>query len=221
MPRRRPSSRHMPREAPPSMDGARRRGQVRAGSTPTIAKTMPSASHSPACDVAIARWIAAAPNDTTPNDPHRSAGVVRPLSTCHRAPMNRRQPLCGQGDGGCVWTTWIPSLGRKSAPRRGRLRMLVSVLAYFERPFNVCLNTRSRLWASPDMWSPRSNQPGAPLPPICTKAPMPTVFVTGSTTGLGHATAEQLLDTGHQVVCMPDRQRAAEFGDLAAAQPES
>ena len=45
---------------------------------------------------------------------------------------------------------------------------------------------------------------------------MPTVFVTGSTTGLGRVTAEQLLDTGHQVVLHArSAERAAEFGDLA------
>lgn len=45
---------------------------------------------------------------------------------------------------------------------------------------------------------------------------MSTVFVTGSTTGLGRATAEQLLDTGHQVVLHArSAERAGEFGDLA------
>ena len=45
---------------------------------------------------------------------------------------------------------------------------------------------------------------------------MPTVFVTGSTTGLGRATAEQLLDAGHQIVLHArSTERAAEFGDLA------
>jgi len=44
---------------------------------------------------------------------------------------------------------------------------------------------------------------------------MSTVFVTGSTTGLGRATAEQLLDTGHQVVLHArSAERAIEFGDL-------
>ena len=44
---------------------------------------------------------------------------------------------------------------------------------------------------------------------------MSTVFVTGSTTGLGRATAEQLLDTGHQVVLHArSAERAFEFGDL-------
>src|SRR4051794_4577398 len=45
---------------------------------------------------------------------------------------------------------------------------------------------------------------------------MSTIFVTGSTTGLGRATAEELLDSGHEVVLHArSERRATEFGDLA------
>jgi NAD(P)-dependent dehydrogenase (short-subunit alcohol dehydrogenase family) len=45
---------------------------------------------------------------------------------------------------------------------------------------------------------------------------MARVFVTGSTTGLGRAAAEELLDAGHQVVLHArNRERAAAIDDLA------
>lgn len=75
---------------------------------------------------------------------------------------------------------------------------LGSVLAYFERAFNILFGTLAQIVR------------------VAQKAPMPTVFVTGSTTGLGRATAGLLLDTGHQVVLHArSTERAAEFGDLA------
>lgn len=45
---------------------------------------------------------------------------------------------------------------------------------------------------------------------------MPRVFVTGSTTGLGLAAAESLLDDGHEVIVHARNQkRAAALNDLA------